>query len=232
LAGYDRSQLTNVSTTLTESADLTSATLGVTGTMPVTQPVGTHFDYVGRFVVWGDGKIDVQTSWSFSGQASAMTPLPRVGLIFRVPNTVEQMTWYGRGPHENYPDRLTSAPLGIYSSTVTGDLHTGYIKPQENGGRGGIRWASLEGPQSTGLRATATAGASDLHMSLSRYSMSNLLTARHTADLVPSDALYWHIDAAQAGLGGDSSWEPRTHPEFRLTATSYSLSFVLSLLSS
>jgi Beta galactosidase small chain len=52
-----------------------------------------------------------------------------------------------RGPHENYIDRQDGAPVRLYSAAVA-DLHTPYIAPSENGGRGGARWLALLGEHS------------------------------------------------------------------------------------
>jgi beta-galactosidase len=68
--------------------------------------------------------------------------LPRVGLKLALNGALEKVAWYGRGPHENYPDRKTSAFLGCYESTVT-DLFTPYLIPQENGARCDVRWLKL-----------------------------------------------------------------------------------------
>lgn len=224
-AGYNTSQLTGAQTDVSQDSDLTRVTLSVAGHMPITSPTG-RFSYQCVYVVTGDGQIDIQAKWQFApdNPSASMTPLPRVGVLFEAPTSVRQMTWYGHGPHENYPDRLKSAPVGVYTATVA-DLHTDYIKPQENGGRGGIRWATLLG-SAFSVTATALPGTR-LHSSLSRYTMDNLLTARHTKDLVPAASLSWHIDCAQAGLGGDTSWTPQTHLEYQLRDTEYALSFTV-----
>ena len=43
---------------------------------------------------------------------------PRIGLTLTVSDALDQVKWYGRGPQENYPDRKTGYPTGIYASTV------------------------------------------------------------------------------------------------------------------
>ena len=59
------------------------------------------------------------------------------------------------------------------------------------------------------------------------YSRANVADARHTIDLVPANVVYWNLDAAQAGLGGDDSWSPRTHPQYQLLERAYALAFTL-----
>ena len=56
----------------------------------------------------------------------------RVGLRLTLPAAWERLTWYGRGPGENYPDRANGSQLGVWSATVT-DQYVPYIVPQEHG---------------------------------------------------------------------------------------------------
>jgi beta-galactosidase len=52
-----------------------------------------------------------------------------------------------RGPHENYVDRQDAALVRLYAAEIA-NLHTPYVAPSENGGRGGLRWLALL-PEST-----------------------------------------------------------------------------------
>ncbi len=54
--------------------------------------------------------------------------LPRVGLSTTLGWQHGIVTWYGRGPHECYPDRKTAAHVGRYSMGVEG-MHVPYIVP-------------------------------------------------------------------------------------------------------
>lgn len=66
----------------------------------------------------------------------------------------KQVSWYGRGPHECYPDRIYGAPLRVYSVPDAGELHTPYIFPGPSsphamisltrGSRKGLQKATLE----------------------------------------------------------------------------------------
>ena len=54
----------------------------------------------------------------------------RVGLQTCVPNTLERIAYFGKGPQENYSDRCEGAFLGLYRSTPEKFMHS-YITPQE-----------------------------------------------------------------------------------------------------
>ena len=41
-----------------------------------------------------------------------LADLPRIGVRFELPSRFRELRWYGRGPHENYPDRNRSATDG------------------------------------------------------------------------------------------------------------------------
>ena len=89
-----------------------------------------------------------------------MPPFPRVGLRMRCPAEMQSVKWFGRGPHECYPDRKASAMIGLHSSSVE-DMHVPYIVPSENGGRADVRWfsirrASISQPSWTAEKASSS----------------------------------------------------------------------------
>jgi beta-galactosidase len=76
--------------------------------------------------------------------------LPKVGLQLVLAEGMETLTWYGRGPHETYPDRKTGARVGIHEGSVT-DQDVPYIVPQDHGNKTDVRWAALRSAQGVGL---------------------------------------------------------------------------------
>ncbi len=63
-------------------------------------------------------------------------------MTFSVPAGYENLSWFGRGPHENYIDRNTSAFVGLYKGSVD-EQYVPYISPEENGYKTDVRWFSL-----------------------------------------------------------------------------------------
>ena len=83
----------------------------------------------------------------------------RVGTVFETVAGLDVLDWYGQGPWESYPDRSTGAPVGHHSLPVD-ELFTPYLRPQESGGRHGVRRFTLSAPDATGLdRGARGAGA-------------------------------------------------------------------------
>ena len=53
-----------------------------------------------------------------------------------------RVEWFGRGPGEAYPDTRLAARVGRFAASVD-ELQTPYVRPQENGARTEVRWATL-----------------------------------------------------------------------------------------
>jgi len=133
------------------------------------------------------------------------------------------VTWYGRGPHENYIDRKDGARFGLYERPVS-NLYFPYVKPQENGNRSDVYWLTIMNSESIGLLVI---GDPTFEFSATHYSMENLTKAKHTTDIEDAPFTTLNIDYRQAGLGGDNSWQPRTHPEYQLRSGQYSFSYTI-----
>jgi beta-galactosidase len=155
------------------------------------------------------------------------TDLPRVGMAFALAPGFEVLQWYGRGPHESYPDRKRGAAMGRYGSTVT-DEYVPYIVPQEHGGHADTRWFSLAQPAS-GI-AVRIAAAEPFQFSASHYTAADLTAATHDVELVGRAETFVHVDAAHRGLG-TLSCGPDTLPRYRLGPGRYRWSWRLSMQS-
>lgn len=126
--------------------------------------------------------------------------IPRLGVQMLLPEELEYVTWYGRGPHENYVDRKESARMGRWTATVD-QLHVPYIMPQENGGRTDVFWAAVADEHGRGLLAVADP---TMTVTASRYTTEALTHARHTCELEPSGSVVLTLDHAVCGLGSAS----------------------------
>jgi beta-galactosidase len=166
-----------------------------------------------HYVFSVDGTVAITIRVEVSESAP---PLPRVGAALRLSQDPGQVSWFGRGPHENYPDRKHSAVFGQWTQS-TPDMHTPYIFPSENGLRCDVSKARIgriliEGEFSLGV---------------SQYSVKQLMSAQHEHELIPEDGLSIHIDGFHMGVGGDDSWSPSAKPRYLLTAATYCWNFSL-----
>ncbi len=139
-----------------------------------------------------------------------MPYVPRVGLELVLPGAFGQLTWYGRGPHENYADRQRGAAVGLYRSTVA-EQFTPYVYPSECGGKQDVRWLALTDAQGDGLMVC---GADLFHFDALHYTIQDLAAAGHLHRLTPRQAVILHLDGRHMGVGGDDGWMSTVHPEF------------------
>jgi beta-galactosidase len=147
------------------------------------------------YTIYGDGSIVIKNTIRPS------VKMGRFGMQLTIQNDYNQLTWFGRGPHETMLDRKTSGAIGIYSGKVDELIHN-YIKPQENGNRTDVRWAALTNKEDVGL-FVSDIGGTHLNVSVWPYSLEDLESAKHTYDLPRREFNTFNIDYKQQGVGGD-----------------------------
>lgn len=186
-----------------------------------------------RYTINGKGEVKVDVSFRFKGdKAEQYSSIPRIGSNFQMPVEFDQITYYGRGPHENYWDRKTSSFIGIYQGEVE-DLAYDYIRPQENGNRSDLRWATLTNSAGVGLKISGTPSFdfSAHHQPLSDFDPGMEKAQRHYTDIVKRDLVNVNVDYKQTGVGGDNSWGAIAWEKYQLPPQNYSYSFLLSPIS-
>jgi len=182
-----------------------------------------------KYIVLGNG--DIIISNTFTPGKEELPDMPRFGMMMQIPKEFNQVKWYGRGPHENYQDRKTSAFVGVYESTVE-ELYYPYISPQENGNRTDTRWIVLTNKEGNGLMIT---GMPHLSWSALPYTIEDLTQesrgTKHAYELEEKDFVSLNLDYRQMGVGGDNSWGAKPHERYRLEPQEYSYMFRLSPIS-
>ncbi len=152
-----------------------------------------------------------------------LADLPRVGVWFELPARFTALRWYGRGPHENYPDRNASAMVSTWSGTPD---ELPYLVPQEFGLRTDCRWVEFVDPR-TSQRVRIDGDAMTFHFSATRHRASDLFEARDRTELRRHDSLVVHLDVAHRGLG-TASCGPDTRENHRIGTGLFVLSYVVS----
>lgn len=127
--------------------------------------------------------------------------LPRFGVHLEMPKSFEQVTYYGRGPAENYADFKEHAPIGIYETTVT-DMPHKYIKPQDSGNRGEVRYGVLKNEDGKSLCFTAADKA--LNFNANHFTLNQLIKSAHIEDLPDTDTTFTAVDGFVRGTGSAS----------------------------
>lgn len=167
-----------------------------------------------------DGSLTVEESVVIPPE---LTDLARVGVVLEAVPGLEDLTWFGTGPHETYPDRKRSGLVAIHRSTVAGQA-VPYIRPQENGGHADVRWLELRDADGRGFRL---AFDRPLQVSATHHRAAALAAATHHPELVPSPETIVHIDAAHRGLG-TASCGPDTLPAYLVGPGTYTWSWTLT----
>ena len=153
--------------------------------------------------------------------ARSLPDLPRLGVTFALRPGFELLRWFGRGPHESYPDRKRAAAVGLYSGTVT-EQYVPYVLPQEHGNKTDVRWMSLENPGKCAVRFTAEGGS--MECSAGHFTAQDLFKAKHTIDLAPRAETIVNLDYAQRGLG-TGSCGPDTLEQYHIRPSTYRFNY-------
>jgi len=155
--------------------------------------------------------------------SESLDDLPRLGVRLKLPATLEQFSWFGRGPVETYVDRKQSGVERVHFSTVTGQ-YVPYILPQDHGNLTDVRWLQLSDEE----RSLCITPSDLIEASVSHYPHEILTPAMHTYELVPRPETWLSLDVMQRGVGG-ASCGPDTLQQYRLRPGSYQLAYRLEL---
>ncbi len=169
-----------------------------------------------------DGTVEVKFDLSIPEDM----PEPiRVGMAMGISNSLQEMSFYGKGPFENYSDRNGAAEVNIFTGTVD-DFYYNYTKPQESSNHTCVRWLALTNSANTGLMVL---GEKPVQASVWPYTAENIRVAQHPTELVRADELTVNISHEMAGVGGNDSWSINARPidKYRLLDKKYNFTFQL-----
>ena len=219
----------------TQNATVTDVELGDETENGV--PITVHYslsdtvdiDYEIEYLILHNGDLKITPSINF--EELELPEMPRFGIRMALSPGFEHLTYYGRGPWENYSDRNTSSFVGLYEDEVSNQFTWSYIRPQEAGYKTDVRWLKLRNNSGTHLRIQGlqSLGFSALHIATEQLDPGTSKNQVHPTDLQPQKETFLHIDLKQRGVGGDNSWGALPHDPYRLLDKQYSYSFILSL---
>ena len=167
-------------------------------------PVGA--DYNLNYRITGAGQIVVTAD--YTPTASEIQLMPKFGFHFQVPAACSQVTWYGRGPWENYPDRKTGYNVGRWSLPI-GEFAVDYVVPQDNSNRTDVRWFTLGD-------AVKVSSDTPFNFRAWPYDESALETCQHPYEIPAGDFITVNVDECIHGVGGNDAWGARTEPQYTI----------------
>ena len=185
------------------------------------------------YLVDPNGTVAVSESLEDAGGLSEAQYLFRFGMRFAMPGQYSDLDFFGLGPWENYSDRHSAALLGRYRQRVEEQYHYGYPRAQESGTHTGMRWLNIVDETGTGLKLFS---ATPFSASALPFSLEDLDTHVHSLELKAKahenersrGTTYVHMDLAQMGVGGITSWGTWPLKEYLLPAQPYDFTFTLS----
>lgn len=182
--------------------------------------ISYHFDAV-------SGELEVNESMLASDTAK-VSDMFRFGMMMQLPYDMDQSLYYGRGPIENYSDRKECMRIGRYSQSADEQYYP-YMRPQESGTKGDIRWWSQQFPSLAGF--TVFSGkpfyASALHFDTEELDDGDSKDQRHSYQLKKSKYTNLYLDSEHSGVAGENSWGAWPLPKYRIHYGNKSFSFVI-----
>ncbi|NDV84214.1 glycoside hydrolase family 2 TIM barrel-domain containing protein [Bacteroides sp. 51] len=163
-----------------------------------------------RYTVSGTGRIQVEAT--YQPEKENIPLMPKFGMRMCLAPDRNEVTWYGRGEFENYPDRKTAAFVGLYRLPLHRFI-THYIVPQDNANRCDVRWLSLGNPAGETIKIT---GLQPLCFRTWPYGEDDLEQAEHIHELLTRDFINLNIDLNIHGVGGDDGWGARTMDKYTI----------------
>ncbi|MEX2371137.1 MAG: glycoside hydrolase family 2 TIM barrel-domain containing protein [Bacteroidales bacterium] len=183
------------------------------------------------YVFSGNGELGIMQDLVIHPTEGEYPEMPAFGVQMTLSAALENLTYYGRGPHENYIDRNSSALVGLYASTVEAQ-YVPYPAPQENGNKTDVRWLVLHDSDGDGLMFTGTLQFefSALHY-LQEHLSRRTPGIKHMSDPVVQEQVMLTINQRQMGVGGDDSWGARTHAKYNVPARNMQFIYIIKPVS-
>ena len=185
---------------------------------------GTTFAVMLDFIVCADGTLMVNSIINPSNKGAI---IPKLGFRLEMPSSMEQLSWFGRGPWDSYRDRKEACLPAIYKSTVA-DQREDYILPQEHGTKQEVRWLSLTNGEGQGLLFVAPdkMAASAVHFRPEDNYTDRGNRSKHTYQFKACATTVVSLDAATRGLG-NASCGPDVMEKYELHAANTPFRFLI-----
>ncbi|GIM55698.1 beta-galactosidase [Capnocytophaga canimorsus] len=172
------------------------------------------------YTIYPDGSIELQSAITSN---DLWLTLPRLGYVMTIPQKYENLTYYGRGKHDNYNDRKTGAFIEQFSGKVK-DEFVHFPKPQDMGNHEEVRWISLTDNQGNGAIFIPN---EPMSASALQYTAKDMILAGHPHELPKAKDTYLNLDIAVTGLGGNSCGQGAPLSKDRVMAKLHHTGFMI-----
>ena len=161
-------------------------------------------------------------------EGEKVSDLFRFGMLMQLPYEMDKSQYYGRGPIENYSDREDCMKIGIYS-TDADNQYFPYVRPQESGTKGDIRWWKQTDAAGFGfmVKNCKPFYASALHFDTEELDDGDEKDQRHSFNLKKSKYTNLFLDGEHMGVGGENSWGAWPLEKYRIHYGDKTFSFAI-----
>jgi beta-galactosidase len=182
------------------------------------------------YTLTAEGEVIVREQMATEKDAK-VSGLFRYGMQLQMPKGFDRISYYGRGPVENYCDRNSSEFLGVYNNNAS-DEYFSYVRPQESGNHTDIRWFRVQNADGLGLEFYSNA---PMEASALKYLTEDLDDGpvkdkkidRHSGDLTERPQTQVHLQQRQMGLGCVNSWGAWPRREYQVAYKDYDFTFAI-----
>ena len=176
------------------------------------------FQNIYAYSIHSDGSLTLQHSATPYGDFQVRW-LPRLGIELGLTGDFSEVSWYGRGPEEGYPDRRNGLRRGLYTEKIS-DLYTPYVMVQGQGNRTQVSWLGLYTDAGVGLEIR-----SDQAFDFTASQLADFDRAIYPFQLSRTEDVKLNLDYQVTGVGGTPV---PTRPQYRTHAASFSRHFILT----
>lgn len=169
-------------------------------------PVGAL--YILTYSIDGTGRLKINAH--YSPYKTDIPLMPKFGFRAQLSPSYDTFAWYGRGPHENYPDRKSGYMIGRYKLPID-SIMVDYAKPQDNANRCDVRSLSITGKD---IPLIKIQGIDLFNFRAWTYLEEDLEKADYPFQLPDRDYINLNIDSEIHGVGGNDGWGARTMDQY------------------
>ena len=182
------------------------------------------------YTLTAEGEVIVREQLNADKDAK-VAPMFRYGMQLQMPKGFDAISYYGRGPVENYIDRNSSEFLGVYGAKVKDEYYP-YVRPQESGNHTDVRWFRVLDDKGCGLEFYSNAPMEASALKFLTEDLDDGVTkdkkiGRHSGDLVERAQTQVHIQQRQMGLGCVNSWGAWPRAEYMVPCKDYDFTFAI-----
>ena len=197
------------------------ASVKITATTKADGKEGFGVYHTATYLVKGDGSIKVNNDVQFVG---FRINLARIGVRMLLDKKLDRMSFFGRGPFENYSDRKSSAEVGLYELGVNEQYE--YEKPMERGNHEDVSWAKLSGKDMPSLMVKSDEKL--MQVAALPHTDEQMHPVEYKIDLPASTSTVFCLSTKTLGVGS-ASCGPKPLEEYQVFAVPTSFTYTINL---